>query len=96
MIMTMKKGARDIKSKAQEGQSKIENFVNEYGTKSNIFKALGILAGVGVGTFLAVKYVPWGTVGEKLQDGLEKVEEAFNKAFEEAAPSEHSPSEATV
>jgi|GEM_PF-5059260 len=85
-----------MKNKGEEAKSKLENFVNEYGTRNNIFKALGIIAGVGAGVFLAVKYVPWSTVADKLEDGLEKVEEAFNKAFQEKVPSEPNPSEATV
>lgn len=84
----MKTAAEDIKSKAEEGGAKIKDFINEHRTRNNLFKALGIIAGVGVGAFLAVKFVPWGSVADKLEDSLEKVEEAFNKVFQENEPSE--------
>jgi hypothetical protein len=68
---------------AEELGNRVEEFTKEFGTKRNIFKALGIVGALGAATFLAVRYVPWEKVMDTLEENLERLEESFNEAFKE-------------
>jgi hypothetical protein len=89
-VMNMKKQSskkKDPQGVVEEIGNKVEEFTKEYGTKRNIFKALGILGGLGAVTFLAIKYVPWNKVMDTLEENLEKLEDSFNETFKEESVS---------
>jgi hypothetical protein len=67
----------------EEIGNKVEEFTKEYGSKSNVFKALGIVGALGAATFLAIRYVPWEKVIDTLEENLERLEASFNEAFKE-------------
>ena len=84
--MNMKKQnskKKESQETVEEIGNKVDEFTKEYGTKRNIFKALGIIGGLGAATFLAIKYVPWNKVMDTLEENLEKLEESFNDTFKE-------------
>jgi hypothetical protein len=87
--MNMKK--QNNKRKETEGVineigNKVGEFTQEYATKGNVLKALGILGALGAATFLAVRFVPWDKVMDTLEENLERLEESFNDTFKEKTP----------
>jgi hypothetical protein len=65
-------------------RARFAKFIKEYSSKS-IYKTIGIIASIGIGGFLAFKYIPWNKITDKFEMSFDEVfgEGEFN--FPEAA-----------
>jgi hypothetical protein len=69
----MKRGGSAGKSR--KTNANFQSLLKKYATEKNIYMALGLTSALGGLTYLAVKYVPWDKLKDKIEEEFDAIQQ---------------------